>query len=955
MTPAPPITAVGDDSLLRRVLREEYQCELLACERLPGEADETIRVQTATGHLVVKRCSVEQRGDVDAQVLALDRLRAALPAATPLVLRTRTGAATVTTGDTLLRVLTWVPGQSWRQLATPPARLLTELGELAAATLQALSDLPPDPFRRTHPWDLRHCADTVAAALSSFDDPDAALLTRVSEHAQTQLDRLAGQLPCAVTHHDLNDHNVLVSRDADGCWRISGLVDVGDVVYTHRICELAIAAAYAMLRTPDPIGAAVQVVAGFHRRLPLNRDELAVVLPLAIGRLAVNAAVWTRRRGDGVTPDYAETRMRHTRATLHLLASVPEPVMLARLALALGGIPEPPVAPTPAVAMVDAETVQVVDLSPAGDLFAERIRVAGERLVVGRHGEPRRSRAARRSSTSAPETVHLGIDVFMPAGTVVAAPWDADVTAHPAGLLLCAPDRPTVLLDGLTPVTAESPVLAGDVIGTITGRPCEPDAPPHLHLQLVHTGATPRFVSPAQATGWAAAYGAPSLLLGPGIDAAQSSWTDPAPAVLASRRKHLAGSQRNYYADPMVITEAEGVWFTDHRGQRYLDVVNNVTHLGHGHPAVVDAVAQQMRRLNTNSRFVYPEMSEYVRRLAELLPDPLEVVFLVCSGSEANDLALRIARGVTGREHVAVIDGAYHGNTTAVTAISPHRYAGPGGTGRPATTLEVPTPDRYRGPYGYHDPASGTRYAADAARIISAAGGRGEAPAAVIAESLMGTAGQIVHPPGYLHGLYSAARDAGALCIADEVQVGFGRLGTARWGFELGGVVPDIVTLGKPIGNGHPLSAVITTRAIADAFDTGMKYFNTFGGNPVSCAAGSAVLDVLADGALQAHADQVGRRLRGLLGELAQRHPLIGDVRGQGLYLGIELVSDREKKTPAGAAAYAISERLKDDGVITWPNGIHDNVLKIKPPMVFTDSHADLLVTCLDRVLAEGW
>jgi 4-aminobutyrate aminotransferase-like enzyme len=260
-------------------------------------------------------------------------------------------------------------------------------------------------------------------------------------------------------------------------------------------------------------------------------------------------------------------------------------------------------------------------------------------------------------------------------------------------------------------------------------------------------------------------------------------------------------------------------------------------------------------------------------------------------------------------------------------------------------------PDRYRGPFGYDDPDAGIKYGAQAARMIDEMVRDGRPPAAFLAESLMGTAGNIVFPDGYLATAFAAARKAGALVISDEVQVGVGRMGDAFWGFQLAGVVPDIVTMGKPLGNGHPLAAVVTTRQIADAFDTGMKYFNTFGGNPVSCAIGSTVLDIVIGDGLQQHANEIGGYFRDSLRQLQQRHPLIGDVRAQGLYLGVELVRDPDTKEPAKPEAFEVTEMMKEEGVIVFPNGVYDNVLKIKPPMIFRKEHVDIYCEALDRVL----
>jgi 4-aminobutyrate aminotransferase-like enzyme len=325
----------------------------------------------------------------------------------------------------------------------------------------------------------------------------------------------------------------------------------------------------------------------------------------------------------------------------------------------------------------------------------------------------------------------------------------------------------------------------------------------------------------------------------------------------------------------------------------------------------------------------------------------------VNSGSEANDLALRLARAHSGAREILVLEGAYHGNLSSLIEISSYKYAGPGGSGPGAGVHALPSPDDYRGPYRRGEPQLGPRYAQFARERLAEIAARGARPAAFIAESLPGCAGQIELPEGYLAQVYGAVRAAGGVCIADEVQVGFGRLGSHFWGFQSQGVVPDIVTLGKPIGNGHPLGAVITSAQIAASFDNGMEYFNTFGGNPVSCAAGLAVLEVLQREQLQAHAARVGAELRARLCALAERHPLLGDVRGRGLFLGVELVLDRDSREPAPAQAAHLVERMRERGVLLSADGPLHNVIKLKPPLVFSQTDAELLLGALTDTLAE--
>ena len=406
--------------------------------------------------------------------------------------------------------------------------------------------------------------------------------------------------------------------------------------------------------------------------------------------------------------------------------------------------------------------------------------------------------------------------------------------------------------------------------------------------------------------------------------------------LLARRRKSLGPSLSISYRDPLHITHGRGAYLYDSGGRAYLDCVNNVAHVGHSHPRVVRAAAEQMARLNTNTRYLDAHLVEYIERLAATLPAPLSVVYLVCSGSEANELALRLARAHTGRDGVMVVDTAYHGNTNALIDLSPYKFNGPGGRGKPEHVTVLPLPDQSRDREGVvHRDSS-----------VPLPHGRGsESVAAFFCESALSCAGQVILPPGYLHGIYRNVRAAGGVCVADEVQTGFGRAGSHFWMFETQGVTPDIVTLGKPIGNGHPLGAVVTTPEIAASFANGMEYFNTFGGNPVSCAVGLAVLDVIRDEGLQENARAVGEYFMAGLRDLQARQGRITDVRGLGLFLGFELPHERE--------ATALVNRMKDRGVLLSTDGPLHNVIKIKPPLVFSRADADLLLDRLDCTLRE--
>jgi 4-aminobutyrate aminotransferase-like enzyme len=421
--------------------------------------------------------------------------------------------------------------------------------------------------------------------------------------------------------------------------------------------------------------------------------------------------------------------------------------------------------------------------------------------------------------------------------------------------------------------------------------------------------------------------------------------------ILQLRRQLLNPTLSVSYREPLKIVRGEGVWLYDQHGQAYLDMVNNVCHVGHCHPRVVAAGQAQMAQLNTNTRYLHDNIVEYALRLTATLPKPLSVVFLTNSGTEANDLALRLARAHTQARGVVVVDHAYHGHSPSMVELSPYKFNGKGGEGPAAHVGVVAMPDTYRGLFG-EGPDAGRQYGGLLAPALAKLRQRDIAPAAFYCESLLGCGGQIVLPDGYLAEAYAAVRAAGGLCLADEVQVGFGRAGEHFWAFQGQGVVPDIVTLGKPIGNGHPIGAVVTTPEIAASFVTGMEYFNTFGGNPVSCAMALAVLDVIAEERLQDNARRVGDFLMNGLRDLQQRHACIGDVRGRGLFIGAELVSDHGARTPDRQKAKAVMEAMKARHVLLSTEGPDDNVLKIKPPIVFSQANAEEFLDKLEQVLS---
>ena len=574
-------------------------------------------------------------------------------------------------------------------------------------------------------------------------------------------------------------------------------------------------------------------------------------------------------------------------------------------------------------------------------------------------------------------TIHIGLDLFAQPGTPVRTPLAGKV--HSVRNNAAPGDYgPTVIvehalrdgegdfqaytlyghldLETLRDVSPGQPLAAGAVVGRLGAAAVNGGWSPHVHFQLIvdlldRTGEFPGVARPAERQVWTGLSPDPHRLAGAPDLGDRDALTA---AGILERRRELTGPNLSIaYQRPLHIVRGWMQHLYDAEGRRFLDAVNNVPHVGHSHPAVTRAGQRQMAVLNTNTRYLHESVVRYAGRLAATLPDPLRVCFFVNSGSEANELALRMAWTHTGRRGTIVVDGAYHGNTSTLVELSPYKCEAAGGRGLAGYARKVPLPDPYRGLYPGTGASVGASYAAHVDGAIAALAAAGHPLGAFLCESILSCGGQIVLPPGYLEQVYGRVRAAGGVAIADEVQVGFGRVGTHFWGFETQRVVPDIVVMGKPAGNGHPLGIVVTSAAIARSFANGMEYFSTFGGNPVSSAIGLAVLDVIDRERLQWRALETGNYLLARLADVMTRHPAIGDVRGLGLFIGIEFVANRDTKLPDAPAAAYVVNRMRDKGVLLSTDGPDHNVIKIKPPMVFGPADADQLLEALEAVLGE--
>ncbi|WP_433508754.1 aminotransferase class III-fold pyridoxal phosphate-dependent enzyme [Nonomuraea sp. CA-143628] len=913
---------------------------------LPGEKDRNFQVSTAGGERYVLK--LHAPGTDPAELALQDAVLAHLagqaggPPAPRVVTSLdgrRSAAAPWADGPRTARVLTWLEGRPWTQVE-PTARRLRDLGRHVAAVDQALVGFTHPAMRRELVWNLTG-APALAGLAPLLDGELRPLVSEVFDRYRAHVAPRVVALPHQVIHNDANELNILV----DDAGAVAALIDFGDVAWNPRICGLAVAGAYAMQGHADPLRAVLPLVSGYDEVSPVRPGELEVLFDLMRTRLAMSVCLSAHQHANDPANAYLLVSRRGVTQVLRRLAGTSPDLAHFRLREAVGFAPNP-------LARAVRQHFQSGAAQPM-PLLEEDV-TPEEAATSARYGEEATPPPGRRSD------INLGRDLPAGEGVTVRCPLPSLVHSVKTGSGIVVLEHRTG--DGLPFWTLYRHLDPGSITHLTPGDEAKPGArlgstgqaaPPRVQLltHLLGMGADIPDTAPAdEADLWTAVSIDPGLLLGrPGGAARPRRETA---GIAARRRRNLSRAMSLAYREPLHIVRGEGAYLFDASGRPWLDLVNNVCHVGHCHPRVVAAGHRQAARLNTNTRYLHESVVEYARRLVELMPDPLRVCFFVNSGSEANDLALRLATAHTGAEDVLVLDHAYHGHLTSQIALSPYKFNRRGGRGRPDTTHVCELPDPYRGRLrAGRDVDLGPRYAGSVADRLAGLVAAGRRPAAFFAESLQGCGGQIVYPDGYLRGAFEHVRRAGGVCVADEVQVGLGRVGRSMWGFELQGVVPDIVTLGKPLGNGHPLAAVVTTPEIARSFETGMEYFNTFGGNPVSAEIGLAVLDVVDEEGLQAHARRRGEQLLGGLRRLQERHRLIGDVRGEGLFLGVELSLDERR--PAGAQAGAVKEAVKARGVLVSTDGPDDNVLKIKPPLVLSAADCEMFLDVLGAALGE--
>ncbi len=925
---------------------------------------------------------------------------------TPIIIKNNAGqyvSELIDKGDLIqyVRLLNWIPGRVWHQVNPRLPELHHSLGVACGQITTALQGFDHDLAHRDFEWDTAQSLWTKDHS-DLFEGEEHAIITYFQKRFEDQLESY-NELRKSVVHNDANDYNIIVADNLINPV-VKSIIDFGDAIHTQVINDVGIACAYAIMDHNDPLEAALPIIDGYHSIFPLQEAELIHLYDVIGMRLVVSLTSSTINKQK--EPDNAYLQVSADRAWSLLKKWYDISSDFAHFSFRKAcGFTAHPFEPkfltwakdhkfsiNELFPTTSASKLKHIDLSVAStwlgheeeiadlELFQFKIERLQEKypnqVLAGGYLEPRviyTSDAYAKNGNSGREnrTVHLGLDFWFPPHTPVHALFDGEVVTacndagdkEYGGLVILKHDFNNLefytlyghcTVESATTHMIGDRIKKGDKIAELGDHHENGNWAPHLHFQIMFSMLDyefdfPGVAYPNQLEVWKGLCPDPNLLF-KSLDL-ESKTNFSINSLIGFRNKHLGKSMSLQYKQPLHIVRGSGVYLIDNLGRKYLDTVNNVAHVGHEHLEVVRAGQEQIALLNTNTRYLHKNINKLAEVLQETLPKELCVFHFVNSGSEANELALRMAKTFTGQQDIIASEVGYHGNTNACIDISSYKFDGKGGSGAPEHTQIFPLPDTFRGKY--RGPEAGSKYADEVQKCIQNIHAKNRNIAAFIIEPILSCGGQIELPKGFLKSVYQSVREAGGLCISDEVQTGCGRLGKVFWGFQLHDVIPDIITIGKPLGNGHPVAAVVCTKQVAQSFANGMEYFNTFGGNPVSCVIASQVIQAVKREKLQQNALEIGNFLKSELVQLSKKFPIIGDVRGQGLFLGFELVDQNLNPLPKHTE-YLIN-RMRTHGILMSSDGPDHNVIKIKPPIVFSKGNVHELILHLKKIFNEDF
>lgn len=897
-----------------------------------------------------------------------------------------------------------IAGKTYAHFKPKNLSLIHNIGSVVGSLDKAWLGFDHPVLERDFKWNLMK-ATWVGDELSVIQDASRRDLIGEIHYQYLQLMPQLMNLDQQAIHNDVNDYNIIVKGSLTQQASVAGLIDLGDMCASPRVCNLAIAAAYIVLDQSQPELALEALISGYHAENPLTADELDMLWPLLRMRLAVSVvnsslmakqnpddpyvtisqqAAWTFLETNTINHELLSTRLK-VACNLPISKSAQRVTSWlnqnrGRFAKVLG---------------VDLNEAGMRSLSvevsasprnPFNLTSLEAAELGGkyhpeEGIWLGYYNEPRLVYTDKAFSkgpfkASNRRTVHIGVDVFAPAGLIVHTPLAGEVELSEyrasnldyGGMVILSHatsdgDKFYTLYGHLDPASISRLVKGqklekGEAFAALGDLSGNGGWNPHLHFQLALSlngigKDWPGAADPDELALYNAICPNPAALLNL-EDEKVAYFGSSKLQVLAQRRANFSENLKLTYADPVMFLRGWRHHLFDEWGRPYLDSYNNVPHVGHAHPRIQSVAADQLLRMNANTRYLHPAQTAFAQKILSKMPSSLDVCFFVNSGTEANELALRLARAHTGGKDMVTPDHGYHGNTTGAIDVSAYKFNAKGGIGQPDWVQLVEVADEYRGSFRENDPNRASKYASLVSDAINKIEKRGGKLAGFIAETFPSVGGQIIPPKGYLEAVYKYIRGAGGVCIADEVQTAFGRLGDYYFAFEQQQVVPDIVVMGKPIGNGHPIGVLVTTREIANSFSQGPEYFSTFGGSNLSCRIGKEVLDIVDDESLMENARCMGGKLLNGLKSLQKKHALIGDVRGYGLFIGVDLITGSGERTPATQVADYIKNRMREERILMGTEGAADNILKIRPPLTIEESDVDMILVVMDEILEEA-
>ena len=893
-----------------------------------------------------------------------------------------------------VRILTFIEGRMYASV-DHNSELENSLGNLLGNLSKELQSInKPSAFRKFE-WDPSKL-EWINKEVYMFSGRKKEIILKNLKDHNIFVKKNIKNLRCSLTHGDLNNYNLVVCEN-----KVSGILDYGDMIFAPTINDLAITLSYALMNKDNIYLSLKNIIISYNKIFQISFDEIFSLITLVKARLTITVVMAEKQRKKFPDNKYLSISEKDAWKLLYKLDLINPHLFIflirdfCNLHISHNFESVNKYLQTTKFSSVLDYDINKINKSiikfskdsiftkkyvhkpiPLNKKINSFLKKEESKIGIGLYLEKRNDYQGNNYisnfNSKIKRDIHVGIDIFCSAGTRIRAPLD--------GKVYILKDNayeydygPTIILEHyvnkedkfytiyghlskkcLKTLKVGDRVKKGDVIAEIGNYPINGNWPPHLHFQisLNMMGEKENFPGVSEdllVNVWSKISPDPNLILG--IPKSFFKDNQNSKKILLNRNSLISKSFSISYNKPLHMLEAKNQYFYDDKGREYLDCVNNISHVGHSNNKIHEAMVNQNLKLNTNTRYLYKIMNDYSKKLLSKFPKHLDTIFFVCTGSEANDLAYRIAQNYTNAKDVLVIDNAYHGHTNTLIELSPYKFKGKGGLGKKEHVHIASMPDGLRGKWKYQDKNWVKKYIAEVKDTVDQLYKNNKKLSCFFAESILGCGGQVVLPKNYLKQVFKIIKKRNALCIVDEVQTGFGRVGDYFWGFEEHGILPDIVTLGKPMGNGHPIAAVITSKHIAKKFNNGMEYFNSFGGNPVSCSVGNAVLDVIDNEKLQNHAKIVGQYFIKSLNKIKIKFPkLISEIRGRGLFLGVDLIKDNNYD-PNKELAFLIINEMKSRGILLSVDGPYNNVLKIKPPMTFSKKNVDLVCTELTNIL----